>query len=318
MLYFLFGEDTYSSTRKVREIEQMFVKEQNSDFNVSKLAGEDLAAGTYFGAVMALPFLGNKRLIIIRNLLRDNGDKGLKQEIAKSLEKIPKENLLIFLEEGKPDRRESIFKTLVQKAQTKEYPLPDTRSLLDWIMKKAEDFGGQIDRNCASKLALFVGPDLWRLENEISKLVLTARAKETKISVSDIEGQVESINNFQIFDLTDAVAARNIDESLLVYLKFQRDGLDSLMVINMIIYQYRNMLVISDLLESGCPSSALAAKTKIHPFVIQKVLSSLRAFDKADLWRNYIRLAEFDWQIKSGQFDPSIAVFKLLVDFCRK
>jgi len=318
MLYFLYGQDTYSSTMKVREIEQAFIKEQGSDLNVSKIEGENLTAEKYYGAVMALPFLGDRRLVIIKNFLSQNGDKELKQKVSRSLDKTPAENSLIFLESEKFDRRESIFKALTQKAKTKEYLLPEGRSLPDWIMQKAGAIGGEIERSAAVKLAIATGPDLWRLENEISKLVLWSQARGSSINDQDMESQVESINNFQIFDLTDAVAARNLTKSLTVYLNFQKGGVDSLMLINMIIYQYRNMLVVSDLLENGCPAGTLAAKTKIHPFVIQKISSFLRTFEAAKLRQNYILLSEYDWQIKSGAIDPEIAVFKLLVDFCRR
>lgn len=318
MLYFFYGPDTYSSTKKVREIEHDFVSGQGSDLNLNKIEGENLTSEKFYSEAMSLPFLGDKRLIIIKNLLSRNADKDLKQKIVQSLDKIPGQNSVIFWEEEKFDRREAIFKTLLKKADSKEYLLQETRTLSDWIINKAKTFGGEIERPAAIKLAIAVGPDLWRLENEISKLALWSQSQNARINSEDVENQVESINNFQIFDLTDAVAARNLIKSLAIYLNFQKEGVDSLMVINMIIYQYRNMLIINDLLEKGSIVGSLAAKTKIHPYVVSKIATFLRTYDPSQLRQNYVLLAETDWLIKSGGIDPEIAVFKLLVDFCKR
>ena len=81
---------------------------------------------------------------------------------------------------------------------------------------------------------------------------------------------------------------------------------------NMIISHYRKMLIVDDLLVSHLSPEI----SKIHPFLIKKIESTLRKFRKNEVKRNYLMLADLDVRIKSGRIDPKVALDCFVADCC--
>jgi DNA polymerase-3 subunit delta len=318
MIHFIYGEDTFRSLEALKKIELDFVKSEGDLLNIDKLDGSDLGQGVLESKVQALPFLGSKRLIIVRNLLSE-GKKEIKKDAENLLKSIPETSILAFFEEGTPDKRESLYKMLDKLPNRQFYPQLEGFGLRDWISKKAIDNNSEITRESIEKLILFVGPDLFRLDNELSSLSLFVQSQgRKKIEVNDVEKLVEPNNNFKIFDLTDAIAAKNAKKALQVLYAFRKSGEDEFKIFNLIIHQIRTMLVVNDLLRRKFSSDQIAKEAGIHPFVAKKTTSSLRGFSGERLFVMHNQLLETDWQVKSGQLDMISSLEMLIVDFCQR
>ena len=316
MLYFLYGKDSYSIVQRVHEIERAFVDQQKSDFNLAKLDGNLLTASRFSEAAFTPPFLGDRRLIIIKNFLLSDVDKVEKGKIADLLEKIPDENSVVFADDGLPDQRQVIFKRLLKFAEAEHFPEPSVQTLPAWIKQRVTALDGQIDNDAAYNLAVSVGPDLWQLQSEIEKLVLFSQAKNSPIKLADVSDLVPANNSFKIFDLLDALAQKDLKKALLVNNSFLSAGEESFMIFNMIVYQLRNMLVVDDLMRAGKTEQNIAREASLHPYVTSKLVSSLRKFKDKEVAANFCRLAEYDWKMKSGEIEPETALVLLVVQFC--
>lgn len=316
MLFFLYGDNLFSLQKSAQKVERDFIAKENSDLNVIRIDGEKTTLSDLSVALASLPFLGNRRLLVIKNLSK-NSSKELKKDVANGLEEIPTTSVTLFIEEGEPDKRESLFKELTKKATTKVFALPPIQALPRLIREKVQSLGLEIGEAAAERLALLVGADLMRLDNEIEKLILFARSKsEKEISISDINISVEASPSFKIFDLTDAIGQKNLPKALKVLHEFLGHGEDASLIFNMVIREIRNMLIISDLAKI-MPEQKIASEAKMHPFVVKKTLSNLRRFQKGEIERYFLKLRDADWQIKSGQIEQETALIKLIVDFAK-
>jgi DNA polymerase-3 subunit delta len=315
MFKLYYGEDTFSIKEDISAIEKEFIAKEGSDINLSKLDGSNLNLGAFISNVNAAPFLGEKRLIIIKNLLIENSDKELKKKIASQLPSIPESSDVLFVEFGLPDKREGLFKALDKSS--KYFPPFDDIKLRTWLLAEFKKEGIAISNPDIFKIAFAVGPDLWRLTNEVSKLSSWARSqKRDKIESGDVDKFIVQTDKFKIFDLTDSIARKDSRRSFQILNSFLESGEDEFMIFNMIIFQFRNMLIISDLAKR-VREHEIAKASGIHPFVVKKTLESLRNFSDSRLSEIYASLHEIDFKVKSGESDLGLSIAMLVADLCK-
>ena len=316
MFYFFYGEDSYSIVKKTAEFRRGFV-EKNSDFNFTLLDGEKITYEKYWNSVNSLPFLGDKRLVIVKNIFQ-NPSKDIRAEISKTLDKIPKENIVLFSDTVMPDKRESFFKKLAKEKTTYYFAPLFGSKLSSWIDQKVAELGEiKFTPAAKSKLILYAGADLWRLENEISKLYFTAVAlNRTEIDENSVENLVEPNLEIKAFALNDALVRQDTKAALISLENLLKNGEEELRLFNLIVYQFRTMIILSDLTSE--PSSKIAGITKLNPFVVSKTLPFLRRFNQEKIFTEYSRLNQLDVEIKTGRITSELALFRAVVDFCRK
>lgn len=313
MHYLFYGEDTFSLEEKVKNLVKKFI-EVHSDLNISNLDGAAMTLENYTAAVSTPSFFGTKKLIVIKNFMAENKNNDLKKGIAKILDKIPETSTVLFVEQGLPDKRSSLFKKLNQPKLAQKFdPLPPFK-IGAWIEEKVKEEGGTISSAAKEKLALFVGPNLWRLDNEIKKLVLYTKGT---IDAEDVEKMVCAENNSSIFNYIDALAERNTTRALSILGALIASGEEEFYIFTMIIYQFRNLLFVSELLEENVPLAKIATEAKIHPFVVRKNQGFIKRYTGEKLRETYGQLQKIDYKIKSGALDLNLALDYLTIQLCR-
>jgi DNA polymerase-3 subunit delta len=76
----------------------------------------------------------------------------------------------------------------------------------------------------------------------------------------------------------------------------------------MINYQFRNLLIIKDLLEKRIPYEVIVKKSALHPFVVKKSYEQCRGFSFTELKKIYQRIFQVDLDIKTGRIEPEMAL----------
>lgn len=308
MVYFFYGENTYSIKEKIDQLKDRFSKEQG-EFNISEVYGATLTKNDFSGLAFSLPFLSSKRLVIIKNFLLDNPDTPFKKYVAENIEKVPETTVLIFAEFGLPDKKLLLFKNLNQPKRAQNFePLQGT-SLSAWIDKKVSAEGGEISRDALQEIQIFVGGDLWRLKNEIEKLVLYKKSQgKNRIELDDIASLISPTLNPNIFDFISFVASGNYKRAIKILNQLVESGENELKILSMIIYQYRVMLQVSDLSSQRLSVSEIASKGRLHPFVVKKTLDLLKHYREEKLEKCYFMIQKVDTDIKNGLIESNLAL----------
>src|SRR3990167_2787898 len=122
MILFFYGEDTYRMRQKLKALKEKFVSASLGDTNLAVLDGAAVTYDEFIRQILAMPFLSKSRLVIVENLLK-NGKKDILEKVPEALPKVPKSTVLVFVEEGNPDKRTSIYKKLNRPGQTQEFKL---------------------------------------------------------------------------------------------------------------------------------------------------------------------------------------------------
>lgn len=177
MLIFLYGPDTFRSREQLKKMVSKFKADRDPQgFNVAILDCAHEEFGKILEQILAVPFLAEKRMVVLENLLTATGKGDLQEEILKRLENksLPESNVYLFWEgEGKPktNAAKKLLEILSKEKYAQEFlPLTGTK-LASWIESEIKIQGGKISREALNYLVNNIGGDMWRLNSLINQLM---------------------------------------------------------------------------------------------------------------------------------------------------
>lgn len=333
MYYIFHGEDEFSRAEELKSLRAKMGDPQFADLNTTFLDGRRVSLGELRHHADAIPFLAEKRLVIVEGLVArldprrrkteqedDEGEaEGTEPELTEGLTaylpKLPESTWLVFLEVKTLAKSNPILKFALKdkkNARVKQFSPPSEDGLADWIVNSAEQKGARIEFSAANDLALFVGPDLWALDNELEKLI-TYRAGEP-IRREDVRALVSPLQEQIVFGLTDAMGKRDRTTALELLHDQLAHNVEPLYLMAMIIRQFRLLLQVRDLASRGLNQDQIRARLGVHPFVAKKVLEQSRHFSQEQLEIAYRKLLETDINLKTSRGEPSVNLDVLVVD----
>ena len=83
-------------------------------------------------------------------------------------------------------------------------------------------------------------------------------------------------------------------------------------MLSMIQYQFRNLLVIKDLIKEKISYADILKISKLHPFVVKKSYVQAQKFSTEELKEIYQKFFQADLAAKTGKTDP-VLILEMLV-----
>jgi DNA polymerase-3 subunit delta len=296
-IYLFHGEDSFSSQQKARLWKNEFIKKYD-DLNIQLFEASDLDARKFAEAVETVPFLTEKKLIIIRDFIKE-GPTEEQKVVAEKLDDLPDYCVVVFTERQKADSRLSLFKKIKKIGTAEEFNFMEKYDLTQWILKEVAKKGGSISSANAALLSDTVGPDLWQMTQEVEKLVLHAGADE--ITAEAINSLVSPNLSESIFRLTDHLAGKQQQRSLRTFNTLIESGEDMMQTLFMIVRHFRILIEVKSCLDKGMPVPVITKKIGAHPYVVKTTAGQARNFDLPTLKRIYETLLRIDSDIKGGR-----------------
>jgi len=316
MIIFLYGPDTYRSRQKLNEIVEHYKEIHKSGLDLKLLDLKEKDFQDFKNEAQIASMFSEKKLLVLKNAF-ENFD--FKEKISAEIEKFAKsEEVILFYEEE--IKKDKFFQTLKKFSEYQEFQLLDGERLKNWVKKEFKKYQAKIDSAVLEKLIEFVGNDLWQMANEIKKLVAyktghnqitTVTKLCPEIEREDVELLVKSKIEIDIFKTIDAIAAKNKKRALKLLKAHLEKGDSPLYLLSMINFQFRNLLIIKDLIEKNLSPYSF---TDIHPYVIKKSISLLGKFSFSELKKIYQKIFEVDLDIKTGKIEPEMALDLLITE----
>ncbi len=311
MILFLYGPDTFRSHKYLRQSVEQFKKTRDPHgYNVVFLDGKKEELGKILTEISSTPFLAERRMIIIENIL-SNGDKELLQEVIIRVQakKVPESNIIIFWQGealSKVKEAKELQALLTKEKYAQEFSLLVGSPLEGWIQGEVSARGGSISPEATHFLAQNSGTDMWRLNSLLDQLV--SYKKGTTIELADVQLFLDEKIDDNIFNMVDAIVQGNRKLAFKLLNEQRRLGEDEPKIFGLVVWQFRILLQMADLLEreGNMPSDILAKKIGIHPFVAKKNLAAARRLPLARLQAIFQSLLDIDIKTKTGQGDQSL------------
>jgi len=311
MLILIFGKDTYRGWQKLKEIVGDFEQENNISLSLDSLENDTFTIEDLKNELRHGSMFEKKKIVVLRNgFSKTNFKEGFMKEI-KGLSGY-KDALMVFYEEGEASINADFLKLLKKYGDVYKFDFLKDSDLKEWVKKELSLLGARVNPDALALLINSTGGDLWRLSAEIKKLV-AYKVSEKNIEKKDVELLVRPNVNAVIFKTIDAIAAGDKKIALDLIYRHLEKGDSPLYLFSMIIFQFRNLLVVKELEERSFEEKVKILKP-MRPFVVRKSSWLAGRFSLKQLQDIYLKIFKMDLAIKKGKIKPETALELLVAD----
>lgn len=202
-----------------------------------------------------LPFLGNGRLLIVRNIELLPTDQ--QKKLAAALPSVPPMNHVLLIT-GESEKNKQPAKLIAEllKGIDKTGVIFDCSPLTEqdagrWINETLAEWGQKIEPAALHLLLARAGTDMRRVQIELEKLSLLAGEKNT-IRQAQVEMMTPKLAEESVFHLTDAVATRDTRRALAILYELMEEQLEPPQAIfPLLSWQFRLIGQTKILLDAG-------------------------------------------------------------------
>src|SRR5512134_2948368 len=316
-LYFLFGNDEFAITRKIKEFEADFTDPTSADMNTAHLDARSLSENDLNNAVNAMPFLAKRRLVLLENPSSKYNNPSARKKFLEFIEKTPETTRLVMYESVEPRDAEKhwLMKAAEKNSkliQTRAFMLPRLKDMTGWIINETKNQGGQIEPRAAEMLKDMVGVDTRQAGMEIAKLLAYVNWART-ITTQDVEAVCIVTSQQSVFDFVDALSNGN-GKSAQHLLHRLLETEDPFSLWGMVIRQFRLLIQAREILDGRGNQNDVARVLGVHPFVAEKTTQQAARFSIESLESIYRRLLSIDESVKTSQISLDLAMDRLVVE----
>jgi len=305
MIIFLYGDDDFRAKQKLSEIKNDFNKKVDlSGDSLSFLDGEKIKMDELNTSVNSPSLFSRRRMIVVDGLFR-NKDKEIFIDILNFVKKKSEandgeSNVLVFIDttigQHPTKARKELWAFLVSQKFSQSFKILSNTELSSWIKNKAKKRGAEISLQNSTELASMLDNDLWRINSELEKLVNYISSQKlleggkVEISRELITEMVSGSFDDNIFILTEAMGTGDKKKSLSIIEEQLSGGVSFEYLLSMIVWQFKKLVLVKQVIENGANPKQVATELKIHPFVAQKSMAQVRKYSLEDLKKILINL----------------------------
>ncbi|GAB6158125.1 DNA polymerase III subunit delta [Desulfotomaculum varum] len=322
-VYLLYGPEEYLQEMAVEKFKEVLLP-QAADFNLDLVDGETTEPAAVAALAENLPFLAERRLIIVKNTpwfaargkAKDTGAKEAADSKADSqevsllnyLNNPSSASCLVFLSREPADRRKKLYKALTAVGQAIEFKTLKPSETISWVTQKLKAAHKKIDPAAARYLVEANGKaGLQNLSNELAKLLAYLGERDT-VTFQDVRQLVVPSLEQNIFAVVDDAVAGHTSRAVAGIRELLAVKEQPPKILALLARQIRLALQAAALIQEGCPEREVAGKLGLQDFVVKKALQQARRSGSRKLQWALEQLAEIDADIKSGrqEFLPAI------------
>jgi DNA polymerase-3 subunit delta len=331
LLYILLGEDDFSIRRSLEGIKSGLGDQALLSTNTVTLDGQQLNLDQLQTVCATIPFLAERRLVIIRGLLErfeSRGKSSRRKKItamtsqpdgydsfAACIHQVPDSTVLVLID-SRLSSGNPLLKEISAKATVRPFPLLRYSKLKHWIQKTVAEEGGSISPEAVELLARLIGGDLWIMANEINKLVLFASGR--RIEEADVRSAVSQGQEVNVFAMVDAIFEfkARVAEQLLHQL-LQRGAAPAYLMV-MLSRQIQMIIRAKELRNQGNSEAKIQSRLSLtSEFALRKTLEQAARYPMERLREIYHELLATDLSIKTGKYEGELALTILIAELCQ-
>jgi len=217
------------------------------------------------------------------------------------------------------ERYERIRETMGQYCAVVELARVEEGDAVRWIGEYCATREMKIDTDAARELVDALGGDMMMVSNELEKLILYVGEKK-RVTLGDVETMVLAAKQRSLYELTDAISARDRVRALQMLDAILTTGEGDEAAIGhlyMLAKTFRQMLVILErnVRDQRMLWAALWQGFRVPPFAADDIIRQARRYkSKRDLTRAIRLVAKTDLALRSNPPSKRLVLEKLVLD----
>jgi DNA polymerase-3 subunit delta len=343
IVYILRGDDREKIEAVIRQFYEQLGDVNMAEMNTTRLDGKSADLNDLRAAALALPFLAERRMVIVEEALhkyarvktkkdndptlREGQDTPDKIELFLNfLDGLPPSTALVLLvpDQRKSRKRNEVWETywvslndkhwLIQWAKGEgtrvaivDCALPTEREMAHWIGQKAQELGGNFTPQARMVLAQYVGNDTQRAAQEINKL-LTYVNFNRQVTHEDVEILCMNEQQASVFDMVDAIGQRDGKTASKLFHQLLEDMDFTYDLFPLVVRQFRLLIQAREILDLGGTRRDLYGIPGLLPFLVPKIYDQAQKFNLPELEKIHHYLLQIDLGEKTGRMPGEIAL----------
>ena len=287
-------------------------------FDMKEVAYKDLEL-----ELVSLPFFADEKIVILDHFVDITTAKKrfLADDELKSFEEYldnpsPTTKLLIFAE-GKLDSKRRLVKLLKRDATVFDAIEPKEQELRQFFQKWSQTQGLQFAEKSFENLLIKSGFQFSEIQKNL--LFLQSYKSDGVIEEKDIVEAIPKTLQDNIFDLTQLILTKKIDQARDLVKDLTLQGEDEIKLIAIMLGQFRLYTQVKILQESGQTESQMVSSLghylgrNPNPYQIKFALRDTRGLSLNFLQDSIRYLIQADYQIKTGVYEKGYLFEKALL-----
>jgi len=307
-IYFLHGEEPYYIDQIAEFIEANALTEAEKSFNLVIVYGKDAEFKSIADEARQFPMMASRRVVIIKEAQEMKTLTDLHSYIEKPSQSAI---LVICYKYKKLDKRTKFSKLLEEKAIVFESKKIYDNQIGSWIREFLKVQGYTSENGVPDILAEYLGADLSKISNELTKLMLNVSASKN-ISIRDVKEQIGISKDFDVFELQKVLGERNFAKAALIIRYFTENPTanPTVLVISSLFTYFNKVMIVK--YYNGLTDQELSRMTGVNPFFIKEYKNAAKNYSMDQLNKIFNALKSADLASKgiSSRRSDENAVFK--------
>ena len=311
-IYLIVAGEPFFARSALRMIREARLKEADPATCLSEYNGKETRCRTVLEDCRTRPMFGPGKLVIVEQadaFVREN----LERLAAYTANPASSASLVLVAE--KVDRRWGFVQALSKQGGLIECKRLYDNRIPSWLIQRARGWKKRLDPAAAAAFIDHVGTDLELLDRQIQNLVLFVGDAD-RIRTEDVDALVGTDHKRAGWQLSDAVAKRQVRKALTVLNRLLREGVESTQVIALLARNTEQMLRMKPLLRQGTAGPEIATELGLHPYRAKKMAEDARHMKIAELKQQTRLLLDADVRSKSESGDTDLLLEMLVVRLC--
>jgi len=320
-LYLWHGEEEFVKDRALEALMEVLVEPGMGDLNYQALDGEEAGVDQIIGSCDTLPFMSERRLVLVRDPYLLTGRKGTQSEqesmTAYLSDLPPSVCLVLYMRAGhKPDKRKAVYKAAAKHGSVVEFALLKEEERARWVKRELAAQKIKMDTRTLHTFLSRVGEGMRHVSSELDKLMQYAGEGGTITSEMVARITIPTTEE-RVFDVLDAVGRREMNTAMVSLDHLLAAGDDPLMIVTMLARQFRQMLLAKELGRRGVHPSRMAKEMGVAPWLANKYAGQAARFDPEALAKGMETCIELNHGYKNGVKAKRESLEALIASLCQ-
>ena len=206
-VYLLTGEENYYIDVVSDYFEEHVIDPSVRDFDQTVMYGRDVDMATVVSTVKRYPMMSPIHLVLVKEA-QDIPTQQWERLAAYLQQPSPQGVLVLCYRHKKLDKRTAVYKAIAAAGVVYETPKIYDNQIPGWIGREVGSHGHHISDKAAAMLAEYLGTDLGKIANELSKLYPLLPENGT-ITEQLVEDQIGISKDYNVFELQKAIGRRD-------------------------------------------------------------------------------------------------------------
>ncbi len=296
-VYFLTGDEPFFIDKISRMLEDEVLTDDEKSFNLTVLYGLETTEDQIVSYAKEYPAMASHRVVIVREAqhLRQLADS--KSLLAYLQKPVPSTVLVFDYKYKKVDARTKLGKLLKSNTVFFESKQLYENQVPDFIQKQITARGFTLSPSVTQLLAVSLGTNLSKIENEIGKLVLNLETG-AEITAENVEQNIGISKDYNIFELQNALGKRDFPRAISIvnYFGSNPKEFSAVFVLVMLFAYFRKVFHYQFLKDKSQRNAA--SQLSVSPFFVQDYQQAARNYTTTQVRRVLGLLRQYDQMAK--------------------